>query len=172
MDGKRYGMDDFCPTISLTYDAENRLVSVTGASLSAAFTYDGDGTRVKSVLNGVTRRFVGEYYEASGGTVTKYYYAGSQRVAMRRGGVVRYLLTDHLNSTALTTDAAGTVTSDGVTVVDYTLSITGIDIARQVGNEIINPSDLAEVLFDRLGTNGPGYIGPEVDPSTWFTPMY
>jgi len=31
---------------------------------------------------------------------------------MRAGGVVRYLLTDHLNSTALTTDAAGTVTSE------------------------------------------------------------
>jgi RHS repeat-associated protein len=62
--------------------------------------------------------------------------------------------------------------TDGVSVMDYKLSITGIDIARQIGNEVKTPSDLANVLLDRLGTDGPGYIGPEVDPSTWFTPWY
>ncbi|OGO35714.1 MAG: hypothetical protein A2W35_01905 [Chloroflexi bacterium RBG_16_57_11] len=35
-------------TYTLGYDAENRLVSVSGPWSSAQFTYDGDGRRVKS----------------------------------------------------------------------------------------------------------------------------
>jgi RHS repeat-associated protein len=44
----------------------------------------------------------------SGSTVTKYYYAGSSRVAMRSGSTLYYLLTDHLGSTSITTSATGT----------------------------------------------------------------
>ncbi|MCP4592524.1 MAG: RHS repeat-associated core domain-containing protein, partial [bacterium] len=43
--------------------------------------------------------------------VTKYYYAGGRRVAMRAGGVVYYLHNDHLGSTSLTTDESGGVTA-------------------------------------------------------------
>jgi RHS repeat-associated protein len=63
---------------------------------------------VKSTINGnTTTYFVGAHYEVSGSTVTKYYYAGSQRIAMRSNGTLNYLLGDHLGSTSLTTDAAG-----------------------------------------------------------------
>ena len=41
--------------------------------------------------------------------VTKYYYHGGRRVAMRAGGVVYYLHGDHLGSVSLVTDAAGRV---------------------------------------------------------------
>jgi RHS repeat-associated protein len=40
--------------------------------------------------------------------VTKYYYAGGQRIAMRKSGVVYYLHGDHLGSTSLTTNANST----------------------------------------------------------------
>ena len=77
--------------------------------------FDGDGKRVKSVLTTdvgtSTTYFVGNYYEMTGGVVTKYYYAGSQRIAMRKDGVLNYLLSDHLGSTSLVTDAAGVVVS-------------------------------------------------------------
>jgi hypothetical protein len=66
-------------------------------------------------------------------TVTKYYYHGSDRVAMRQGDAVYYLSGDHLGSTALTTDSSGQVThqarylpygeerwSSGAGVTDYT----------------------------------------------------
>ncbi|MCP4543493.1 MAG: RHS repeat-associated core domain-containing protein, partial [Chloroflexi bacterium] len=43
--------------------------------------------------------------------VTKYYYAGGQRVAMRAGDVLYYLHGDHLGSTSLTTDENGGVTA-------------------------------------------------------------
>jgi len=86
-------------TLSFVYDAENRLVGVSGAA-SAAFVYDGDGRRVKGTVNGVTTYYVGDYYEVSAGVVKKYYSAGGQRIALREGGTLYWLLTDHLGGTA------------------------------------------------------------------------
>jgi hypothetical protein len=59
------------------------------------------------------------------------------------------------------------------TIMDYELSITGIDIASQVGKgkEIQSPSDLAAVLLYRLGGNGPGYIGAPINPGAWRSPL-
>jgi RHS repeat-associated protein len=80
---------------------------------NATFVYDGDGKRVKSIFNGTTTTyFVGSHYEVTGSTITKYYYAGSQRIAMRTNGTLNYLLGDHLGSTSLTTDAGGNVVSE------------------------------------------------------------
>jgi len=96
-------------TLTLTYDAENRLTTVNGG-ISARFTYDGDGNRVKSVMGGVTTYYVGNYFEWTGSTTSmvKYYYAGSQRVAMRQGSsTLFYLSGDHLGSTSLTTNSSG-----------------------------------------------------------------
>ena len=49
---------------------------------------------------------------STGQSVTKYYYAGATRLATRTNGTLSYLLADHLGSTSLVTDAAGTVISD------------------------------------------------------------
>ncbi len=65
------------------------------------------------MLNGAeTTYFVGAHYEVTDGVVTKYYYAGAQRIAMRKDGTLNYLLGDHLGSTSLSTDAAGNVVSE------------------------------------------------------------
>jgi RHS repeat-associated protein len=84
---------------------------------SATFTYDGDGNRVSQTINGVTTYFVGNYYELTGAQVTKYYYAGAQRVAMRKYTIpqpmtVEYFLSDHLGSTSITTDSNGAKVSE------------------------------------------------------------
>jgi RHS repeat-associated protein len=81
--------------------------------------------RVKQTINGVTTYFVGGYYELTGSTVTKYYFAGATRVAMRKYTIpqsmsVEYVLGDHpspplrtsLGSTSITTDANGTKVSE------------------------------------------------------------
>jgi hypothetical protein len=52
--------------------------------LATSFTYDDDGNRVKSVTGSETTVFIGGYYEVTGPTVTKYYFAGATRVAMRK----------------------------------------------------------------------------------------
>jgi YD repeat-containing protein len=92
-------------SVTLTYDAENRLVSVSGA-VSASFVYNGDGRRVKATVSGVTSYYVGDYYEVAGGVVKKYYSAGGQRIAVRSGGVLHWLLADHLGGTAHTLSGA------------------------------------------------------------------
>jgi RHS repeat-associated protein len=56
-----------------------------------------------------TTYFIDNYYEAAGTQVTKYYYAGSQRIAMRKNGTLNYIIGDHLGSTSLMTDAAGNI---------------------------------------------------------------
>ena len=57
------------------------------------------GNRVKAVIGSSTTVYVGTIYEqtTSGGsmTITKYYQAGGQRIALRVNGVVRWLATDH-----------------------------------------------------------------------------
>ncbi len=109
-------------TYLLVYDAENRLVEVKkNGSTIAQFTFDGDGTRVKSVMGSETILFVGGHYEianpGSGQTITKYYFAGASRIVIRKYAIpqsmsVEYLLGDHLGSTSITTDANGTKVSE------------------------------------------------------------
>ena len=94
--------------MTLVYDAENRLTSISGSGINASYVYDGDGNRVKATVGSVTTVYIGNIYERDNGTtVRKYYYAGAVRVAMRTGGQTYYLLNDHLTSTAITTNASG-----------------------------------------------------------------
>jgi YD repeat-containing protein len=91
----------------LTYDAESRLVEVKkNSTIIAEFTYDADGRRVRSVMDGETILFVGAHYEVKGSEITKYYFAGASRIAMRKYTIpqsmsVEYFLTDHLGSTSM-----------------------------------------------------------------------
>jgi len=82
----------------------------------ATFVYNGDGERVKSILDGTTTAFVGNHLEWTGsmGTMKKYYYAGSQRVAVQNGMLAppNYLLGDHLGSTSVTTNSAGNLVAE------------------------------------------------------------
>jgi RHS repeat-associated protein len=96
---------------TLTTSNSPKLLPLTSI---ASFGYDGDGKRVISSIGASTTYFVGNIYEVANGVVTKYYYAGAQRIATRSGsnGVVSYLLGDHLGSTSITTDAAGLVSSE------------------------------------------------------------
>ena len=92
---------------TLVYDAENRLVSMTGTSLNASFVYNGDGERVKATVNGTTTAYVGNYYEWSNNSWTKYYYAGTTRLAMRTSSSLYFLLGDHLGSTSIVATSTG-----------------------------------------------------------------
>jgi RHS repeat-associated protein len=94
--------------ITLAYDAENHVTTITGSGVNATYVYDGDGKRVKATVGSVTTVYIGNIYERDNGTtVRKYYYAGAVRVALRTGGNTFYLLNDHLTSTAITTNSSG-----------------------------------------------------------------
>ena len=70
----------------------------------------GMETRVASTINGVTTKFVGEYYEVTGEVVTKY-YGGKTSMWTTTGGFT-YLLADHLGSNSLITSDSGTLLSE------------------------------------------------------------
>ncbi len=98
-------------TFNLAYDTENHLTTVSGAT-SASFTYDGNSNQVKTVVGGVTTTYIGNYFEWTGSTSTmkKYYFAGSQRIAMRSGTADPvWIFFDHLNSTSKIAAANGTM---------------------------------------------------------------
>ncbi len=63
----------------------------------------------------MTTVYIGNHFEWTGSaaTMVKYYYAGGQRVAMRKGtGAVTYLFGDHLGSTSITTNSNGTLATE------------------------------------------------------------
>lgn len=91
---------------TLAYDGENHLTSVSGAA-AASYVYDGDGQRVIATEGSGTTVFIGSYFEKQGPTITKYYFAGATRVALRQGDTTLFLLGDHLGSTTKTVTAAG-----------------------------------------------------------------
>ncbi len=76
---------------------------------SALHLFDGHGALVKKVAGGVTTIYIGAHYEKNitTGVATSYYYAGGTRVALRQGGVVYYLLGDHLSSTVKVLNGSG-----------------------------------------------------------------
>ena len=99
---------------ALTYDAENRLVSVVKGGVTTSFAYNGDGTRVKrSASNAGTMYYIGNYFEVwvpNSGTTTfnKYYYFSAQRIAARIASTLFYFQGDHLGSSSIAMTQAGT----------------------------------------------------------------
>ena len=67
------------------------------------------------MAGGQTTVYVGPHYEknVTTGTVTRYYFFGAQRIAMRQGSSTLYwVLGDHLGSTSLTLNSSGTKTAE------------------------------------------------------------
>ena len=102
---------------NITWDAENRPVSITTGNSTATFVYDGDGNRVKKTEGGETVLYVNRYYEKNLITseVTTYYYLGAQLVATHNGTDLKYIHKDHLSSTSVVTDSNG----DKVSAIKY-----------------------------------------------------
>jgi len=102
---------------TLTYDAENRLIGVSGGGPTVTFTYDGDGNRVKKDEDGVVTHYPGSHYESTiGSGSTKYYYADGQLIAFERSAEydpepwgTRYVFRDHLGSTSIVVNGRGLI---------------------------------------------------------------
>ncbi len=118
---------------TLSYDVENWLTSITVGATTTNYFYNGDGARVKKTANGVTTYYVGTLYEYTtwngGSSVSKYYYFGGQRVAVKQDINISYIHGDHLGSTSKTTGASSSTqtyypygaikTSSGTPPTDY-----------------------------------------------------
>jgi RHS repeat-associated protein len=89
-------------------------VSVSAGEMQASFVYDGDGQRVASLIDGAVTVYIGEVFEweVTSGNMTRYYYAGAQRVAMRlENASPVWLLGDHLSSTSVAANPDGSLLS-------------------------------------------------------------
>ncbi|OGX37530.1 MAG: hypothetical protein A3C53_04955 [Omnitrophica WOR_2 bacterium RIFCSPHIGHO2_02_FULL_68_15] len=92
-----------------TWTPPNAPVEVT------SFVYDGDGGRVKQTTAAGTTVYLGESYEKTGSTTTKYIFAGSQRIASVSNAPTgqpanpqtRFYHGDHLGSSNVITDGSG-----------------------------------------------------------------
>ena len=86
--------------------------SLTGA----VYVYDGDGTMVKSIINGVSTYYAGRHYnlEVNGenSVAQKTYAFGSQTIAVRTDGILKWVLADHLGSTSITANEEGSINSE------------------------------------------------------------
>lgn len=103
-------------TYTQTFDAENRLTSVTVSGQTTQFVYDGDGNLVKKVKpDGSKTIYVAGIYEVnknSGGSITgtvTYYPAAG---AMRIDNTLYYVLKDHLGSASVVTNTSGVIVGE------------------------------------------------------------
>jgi len=167
-------------TYNLYYDGENRMVKVMkGTTPIAAYSYDGDGLRVRQVLTATgatTTAFVKNYYEQSGTTITKYYYAGSQRVAVRTGTDVRYLFGDHLGSTSVSADVSGgSVTRQLYKAWGETRYSSGLPTKYQYTGQYSNTSDFGLMFYNarwydpylNRWTSPDSIIPDQYNPQSW-----
>jgi RHS repeat-associated protein len=96
---------------SYQYDDAHRPVALTVGGTTTRFGYDAQGVRVVKQSPAGTTVYLGSLAEitglGAGCTTTKYYFAGSLRVARRDGAGMTYFHTDHLGSTRLLSNAAG-----------------------------------------------------------------
>jgi RHS repeat-associated protein len=91
---------------------------------SAQYSYDGDGTMVRGIVNGTITFYPGRHFNkevAAGGTkVQKFYFAGTMTIAIRTlengTDMLNWVLGDHLGSTSATANADGSLNS----VIQYT----------------------------------------------------
>ncbi len=146
---------------SFTYDAENRQVATTitdgTTTTSGSYVYDGLGQRVSKTVNGQTTTFV---YDAFGNLAAE--YGGSTQSAC--GTPTCYVTVDHLGSTRMLTDAAGT------SVRRYDYQPFGTEIPAGYGGRTTAMGYLS--VADDLADNfGPKYTGQSRDQEStldWF----
>jgi RHS repeat-associated protein len=107
-----------CPSPTYTYDAENRTVNY----LSAAYTYDGNGLRVKKVSGSTTTVYVfsgskviAEYDNgaAVGSPSREYVYSGAALLAKIDSSGTKYYHQDHLSNRLVTDSGGNTITQMG-----------------------------------------------------------
>lgn len=139
------------PNGSITWDAENRPVSMIINGVTTNFTYDGDGNRVKQVVvGGNTTLYVNKYFEKNltANVTTTSYYLGGRLVAQREGTTLRYVHQDHLTGTAVMSNSAGALVS----------SISYLPYGERRNSQGTMPTD---ILFtgQRLDSTGLYYYG-------------
>ncbi|MFN0100996.1 MAG: RHS repeat domain-containing protein [Bryobacteraceae bacterium] len=124
-----------------SYDAEGRVSQISGGGVSATYTYDAGGRRVKREVGGSPTVY---YVYGAGGELMAEYGGAADAVA------TKYLVTDHLGSTRMVLDGAG----DCKQRMDY--APFGAQVPRS-----------GEACYTGAATNGiPEFTGKQRDGET------
>lgn len=119
-------------SINYVYDAENRLIAISGTGATAtSYVYDGDGNRVEKCSEGskagtCSGTATGMFYwlHTHGGTLAESDLGGNWTAAYglingaisdrvdRPSNTVHYYFHDHLGSTSIVTDASGGIENE------------------------------------------------------------
>lgn len=106
--------------VSASYDAENRITTMTKNGVAITYVYDDEGARVEKSSGGtgtlywrMTPGVVAES-DLAGNLQSEYVFFAGKRVARRDlpSGAVSYYFSDHLNSTSIVTDAQGNIKNE------------------------------------------------------------
>ncbi len=132
---------------TITYDYENRPVSVTKSGTTTTFVYDGDGGRVKKTVGTTTTTYIGKLYVCVDTSCAKMIFGGAQRIAIKQvtGGSTSYFHPDHLGSTSVLTNSSGVKEQDLVYYPygeTYTNTGTANVAYKYTGKELDDSTDL------------------------------
>ena len=103
-------------TRALTYDAQERLVQVSGSNISTeTYAYDHEGRRIEKTSGGTSNRYVysgpsiwSEYSASWGAALAHYTYTGlDKRIIRSTAGDASYYHNDGLGSVVAVSDTAG-----------------------------------------------------------------
>lgn len=98
-------------SVSMTYDAEDRMITASGSGFSDTYTYDGDGRVKKSdgTLYWVDDNFHPLEIGTASGLTKDFVFMGDRRIAFvsLASGNSYYYLPDHLGSTAVIASGDG-----------------------------------------------------------------
>jgi RHS repeat-associated protein len=100
--------------LHIRWDSDGRPVELSNASSGATveYVYNDAGQRVAKRSAGGWVRYFGQYAELSAkDELTKYYYAGTRRIAKSGPNGVNFYHQDYLGSTRVVTDSRGKVVS-------------------------------------------------------------
>ena len=99
------------PYLTVTYTQSSTNTTTATVANKVTYAYDQTGQRTKKTANDTTTIYPFKHYEKDGTKTTKYIYAGNNLVAtIENNNSVKYIHTDHLDSTNVTTDNQGFVT--------------------------------------------------------------
>ena len=149
-------------TQTYTYDAENRLLTTSGAVTSGSFVYDPNGRLFQSTIGGTVTQYlydgdalIGEYN--SSGTLQRRYVHGDQvdePLVQYNSNAIgasnrRYLHADHQGSIIAHSDSSGSVFS-----TNGTLAYDAYGISAAKNNSVVGAFGYTgQVYFPALGLN-------------------
>ena len=95
---------------TITWNYDNMPSSITMGG-TTSFVYDYQKQRVKKIGSSTTI-YIGTLYEITGGSYTKYIFAGKKRIVNKTVSATNYYHTDHLGSSNVITNASGTLVEE------------------------------------------------------------